>query len=77
MLRRYIHYVWRHWEQLKRIPGISWQRIVRCRTMMDMDEELSCKVHMLIPKHSSSLVAWLSCFMRCCPCTRMCPARFS
>ncbi len=24
MMRRFVHYVWRHWEQLKRIPGISW-----------------------------------------------------
>ena len=51
VLRRFIHYVWRHWEQLRRIPGISWPQIVRCRTMMDMDRELSCKVqlrHMLI-----------------------------
>ncbi|CAL5220658.1 g2704 [Coccomyxa viridis] len=40
---RFVHYVWRHWEQLKRIPGISWPRIVRCRNMMDMDRELSCK----------------------------------
>ena len=62
MLSRYIHYVWRHWEQLKHIPGISWSRIVQCRTMMSMDQELTCKVQLVcilitvLRKHVSPLM---------------------
>jgi hypothetical protein len=44
LLRRWIHYAWRHWEQLKVVPGISWQRISRIHTMMSIDQELTCKV---------------------------------
>lgn len=43
-LRRWIHYARRHWEQLKGVPGISWQRIARSHTMMSIDQELTCKV---------------------------------
>lgn len=44
MLSRWIHYAWRHWEQLKSVPGISWQRIAASRTMMSIDQVLACKV---------------------------------
>ena len=51
MLSRFIHYAWRHWEQLKTIPGISWQRIAGSRTMISVDQELTCKVALLCMPH--------------------------
>ena len=51
LLCRWIHYAWRHWNQIKHVPGVSWRRIAASYTMMHIDEQLTCKVplHSLLP----------------------------
>lgn len=51
LARRWIHYAWRHWNQIKHLPGVSWHRIAASYTMMHIDHELTCKValHPLLP----------------------------
>ena len=44
LAHRWIHYAWRHWKQIKHVPGISWHRIAASYTMLHIDQELTCKV---------------------------------
>ena len=51
LARRWIHYAWRHWDQIQHVPGMSWHRIGASSTMVHIDQELTCKValHPLLP----------------------------